>query len=234
MLARKTGEAVWIGELVDDKVHIVHQAVRPDNPVQILDDNTALPWNACALGLAIAAGLDNAAQETLLGWPAQQLTGLTVTNPGDLRQILAMTRNRGYAIDAHTATLGEAGIAAPLFAPSGRVIGAIGIVGPAERLLSEELQKYLAEAVCSAARAVSQEVGSERAAANAAEASDVDPGPFATPRLTGPVGPSQGRPDAHAVEPERVLTPPPSERKLGEHYSGQPKSVSIPSSPRRS
>lgn len=220
MLARKTGEAVWIGELVDDQVHIVHQAARPENPVQILDGSSALPWNACALGLAIAAGLDNTAQETLLAWPARQLTGLTVTNPGELRQMLARTRHRGFAVDAHTATLGEAGIAAPLFASSGRVIGAIGIVGPAERLLPEERQKDLAEAVCSTARTLSQEVGSGRADADAAVTSDVAPGPFATPRLTAPVGPSQGRPDAHAMEPERVLPPTSSERKLSEHRSG--------------
>jgi DNA-binding IclR family transcriptional regulator len=159
MLARKTGEAVWVGELLDNNVHIVHQAVPPDDTVQPLEDDNAIPWHACALGQAIVASLDDNAQELVLATPAQRMTGLTVTEPEALRQTLAMTRARGYAVEAHAATLGEAGIAAPLFDSSGRAVGAIGIVGPAERLLSDE-QQDLAEAVCTTARALSQDAGS--------------------------------------------------------------------------
>jgi DNA-binding IclR family transcriptional regulator len=159
MLVRRTGETVWIGELVGDKVSIVHQAVRPEDLVQLLDGDGALPWHACALGQAIVAGLDPAAQEALLATPVPRLTGLTITEPQGLRQMLALTRHRGYAVEAHAATLGDAGIAAPLLDSSGRVIGAIGIVGPAEHLLSPDRQQDLADAVCTTARTLSQEAG---------------------------------------------------------------------------
>lgn len=159
MLARRTGEAVWIGELVDGEVHILHQAARPGDVVQALDADSMLPWHACALGHAIVAGLERSAQEALLAVPAQRLTGLTVTNPDVLRQMLAMTRRRGYAVEAHLATLGDAGIAAPVLDSSGRVIGAIAIVGPAERLMSPERQKGLAERVCLTAHGLSQIAG---------------------------------------------------------------------------
>jgi len=159
MLARKTGEAVWVGELLGDCVHIVYQASPPDDLVQTLDGDSAIPWHACALGQAVVASLDDNAQEVLLATPVQRLTGLTVTEPGALRQALAVARARGYAVEAHGATLGEAGIAAPLLDVSGRAVGAIGIVGPAERLLSAE-QQDLAEAVCTTARALSQDAGS--------------------------------------------------------------------------
>jgi len=163
MLARQTGEAVWIGELVNDEVHIVHQAVRPEALVQILAGDGALPWHACALGQAIVAGLDPDAQEALLATPAQRLTGLTVTDPQALRQMLALTRQRGYAVEAHAATLGDAGIAAPLFDASGRITGAIGIVGPAERLLSADRQQDLTDTVCRTAHALSQAAGTTHA-----------------------------------------------------------------------
>jgi len=65
MLARTTGEAVWVGELAHGKVHVVHQAAPPDNPVQILDVDNAIPWHPCVLGHAIVAGLDTHAQEVL-------------------------------------------------------------------------------------------------------------------------------------------------------------------------
>jgi DNA-binding IclR family transcriptional regulator len=165
MLARTTGEAVWIGRLANGEVHLIYQAVRPGNLVQVLDGDSVLPWYACALGHAIAAGLDTEAQEALLAMPAERLTGLTVTRAEDLRQILATTRRRGYAVEAHMATLGDAGIAAPVFDPSQRVVGAIGVVGPAERLLSAERQRILADAVCLAAQGLSQELSAEGAAA---------------------------------------------------------------------
>jgi DNA-binding IclR family transcriptional regulator len=178
MLARTTGEAVWIGHLVNGDVHISYQAVRPGNLVQVLDGDSVLPWYACALGHAIAAGLDTGAQETLLATPAERLTGLTVTRTDDLRQILDTTRRRGYAVEAHMATLGDAGIAAPVFGRSRRPVGAIGIVGPAERLLSAGRQKSLADAVCLAAQGLSQQASAESVAAPRAGLPGAVRGPF--------------------------------------------------------
>ena len=156
MLGRRTGETVWIGELTGDRVHIVHQAVRPEDLVQNLGADGAIPWYACALGQAIVAQLDDATREALLTVPALRLTGLTITEPAELRQMLAVTRQRGYAVEAHAATLGDAGIAAAVYC-SGRVVGAVGIVGPAERLLSPEHQQSFAHAVCVTAQALSEE-----------------------------------------------------------------------------
>jgi len=160
MLARRTGELVWIGELVADQVHIVHQAARPEDLVQDLRADGAIPWCACALGHAIAAGLDHASREALLALPASRLTGMTITDPAQLRHTLALARDRGYAVEAHGATLGDAGIAAPVFDPSRRVVAAVGIVGPAERLLSTQHQPDLVHAVCVTAQALSEETSS--------------------------------------------------------------------------
>jgi DNA-binding IclR family transcriptional regulator len=179
MLARTTGEAVWIGRLANGKIHIVHQAVRPGNLVQVLDRDSVLPWYACALGQAIVAALEINAQEALLALPAERLTGLTVTRLADLRQILVTTRRRGYAVEAHMATLGDAGIAAPMFDSSRRAVGAIGIVGPAERLLSAERQKALADAVCCAAERLSQEMGAGGMAETRPDPRSGARGPFA-------------------------------------------------------
>jgi DNA-binding IclR family transcriptional regulator len=152
MLARKTGEEVWIAELRENDVHVVHHAALPDELTRILAGDVVLPWHACAVGHAIVSGLDNPRQEALLSAPAARLTGLTITDPQDLRLMLAMTRERGYAVEAHTATLGEAGIAAPVVDSAGQIVASIGIIGPAERLLPAQRQEALAEAVCATAR----------------------------------------------------------------------------------
>src|SRR5256885_12415333 len=157
MLARRTGELAWIGELAADRVHIVHQATRPEDLVQDLGADSRIPWYACAVGQAIVAGLDHAAREVLLALPASRLTGMTVTDAGQLRQLLALARDRGYAVEAHGATLGDAGIAAPAVDSSRRAVAAVGLVGPAERLLSAQHQQDLIHAVCVTAQALSEE-----------------------------------------------------------------------------
>jgi len=78
MLRRRTGEAVWIGELMAGQVHIVHQAVRPEDLVQHLGADGAIPWYACALGQAMVAGLDAAAREALLAVPGPHSTSAAV------------------------------------------------------------------------------------------------------------------------------------------------------------
>jgi DNA-binding IclR family transcriptional regulator len=164
MLARQTGEAVWVGVLSGRNVVVVHHALRPDDLVQILEVGAAIPWHACALGHAIVAWLDDEAQKTLLAAPAQRLTGKTRTDPETLRQSLTVTRERGYAAEDQEATLGDAGLAAPVFDWSGRAVGSLGLVGPVERLLGAGRQGQLVDAVRSTARALSRDLGAGRAA----------------------------------------------------------------------
>jgi DNA-binding IclR family transcriptional regulator len=165
MLARQAGEAVWVGVLSGRDVVVVHHAFRPDDLVQILEVGAAIPWHACALGHAIVAGLDEAARKALLDTlhdtPPQRLTSRTVTDPETLRQALAATTERGYALEDQEATLGDAGLAAAVSDWSGRVVGALGIVGPAERLLTDR-QPQLADAVRTTARALSRDLGATR------------------------------------------------------------------------
>lgn len=161
-LARQTGEAVWVGVLSGHDVVVVHHALRPDDLVQILEVGAAVPWHACALGHAIAAGLTEDAQKALLSGPVPRLTGRTLTDPEALRQALVSVRERGYAVEDQEATLGDAGLAAPVYDWSGRAVGALGIVGPAERLLESGQERRLADAVRSTARALSRDLGAGR------------------------------------------------------------------------
>jgi DNA-binding IclR family transcriptional regulator len=161
-LARQTGEAVWVGVLSGHTVVVVHHALRPDDLVQILEVGAALPWHACALGHAIAAGLPEEAQKALLSGPVPRLTGRTVTDPEALRQALVAIRERGYAVEDQEATLGDAGIAAPVSDWTGRTVGAVGVVGPADRLLGTDRERPLADAVRATARALSRDLGAGR------------------------------------------------------------------------
>jgi DNA-binding IclR family transcriptional regulator len=164
LLARQSAEAVWVGVLSGQNVVVVHHTFRPDDLVQILEVGAAVPWHACALGHAIVANLDEAAQDALLAGSLERLTGRTITEPAALKDALEKVRQRGYAVEDQEATVGDAGLAAPVYDWSGRVVGALGLVGPVERLLDDERRARLADAVRSTARALSRDLGAGRAA----------------------------------------------------------------------
>src|SRR6476469_4808966 len=135
-LAQRANEAVWVASLSGSRVIVLHHVFRPDNTVQILEVGAAIPWHACALGHAIVAYLPPAEAARVMAAERVSLTGHTKTDAAELDQALALVRKRGYAIEDQEATVGDAGIAAPVISREGVVAGAIGLVGPAERLLA--------------------------------------------------------------------------------------------------
>jgi DNA-binding IclR family transcriptional regulator len=163
LLASRTGEAVWVGVLVDEEVMVVHHAFRPEGVVQALETGATLPWSASALGKAIVAFSPEEQQKRLLSAPLVALTGRTVTEPAVLAEQLKQVTEVGYAVESQEATLGDAGIAAPVFDRMGAVAGAIGLIGPVERLLDDERRQSYAIATRETARNLSRELGALRA-----------------------------------------------------------------------
>jgi DNA-binding IclR family transcriptional regulator len=161
-LAQRADEAVWVATLSGSRVIVLHHVFRPDNTVQILEVGAAIPWHACALGHAIVAYLPAEQAARVLAQPRPPLTGRTKTTKAALGQALARVRRRGYAVEDQEATVGDAGLAAPIVNREGIVAGAIGLVGPAERLLAPPSIDELARAVMESARSVSRDLGAGR------------------------------------------------------------------------
>jgi len=160
-LANRAGEAVWVAVLSGDHVLVVHHAFRPEGAVQILEVGAVLPWHTCALGKAVVAHLAPAQRAELLAAELTPLTGGTVTDREMLAEQLNAAVAVGYAVEDGEAAIGDAGIAAPVFDRDG-VVGAIGLVGPVERLLAEGAQEELAVAVRETARLLSRDLGAGR------------------------------------------------------------------------
>jgi DNA-binding IclR family transcriptional regulator len=160
-LANRAGEAVWVAVLSGDHMLVVHHAFRPEGAVQILEVGAVLPWHACALGKAVVAHLEAEQRAELLAGPLAPLTGGTLTDPAELTGQLAAVTAVGYAVEDGEAAIGDAGIAAPVFDRDG-VVGAIGLVGPVERLLAEGVREQLAVAVREIARLLSRDLGAGR------------------------------------------------------------------------
>jgi DNA-binding IclR family transcriptional regulator len=161
-LAQRANEAVWVATLSGSRVIVLHHVFRPDNTVQILEVGAAIPWHASALGHAIAASMPQAAVARLLAADLTPLTGKTKTTRAALSRALGQARKLGYAVEDQEATVGDAGIAAPIVNREGAVAGAIGVVGPAGRLLSPGQRDGLARLVTESARSVSRDLGAGR------------------------------------------------------------------------
>jgi DNA-binding IclR family transcriptional regulator len=161
-LAQRACEAVWVATLSGSRVIVLHHVFRPDNTVQILEVGAAIPWHACALGHAIVANLPAAQRSRALTGDLAPLTGRTKTTRVALNRTLAQVRQRGYAIEDQEATVGDAGIAAPILAREDVIAGSIGVVGAADRLLVPGTRDELVRAVGEAARAVSRDLGAGR------------------------------------------------------------------------
>ncbi|MEV2276595.1 IclR family transcriptional regulator [Nocardiopsis sp. NPDC049922] len=164
-LAKRTGEAVWVGVLTGDHVLVVHHAFRPEGAVQILEVGASIPWNTCALGKAVAAALPAAERGRLLEGELAVLTGASVTSREELERQLGDAATTGYAVEEQESAIGDAGIASPVFDRSGAAVGAIGVVGPVERVLAEATRQEFAVAVRETARNLSRDLGAPRRAA---------------------------------------------------------------------
>jgi DNA-binding IclR family transcriptional regulator len=162
LLATRANEAVWVAVLTGDHVLVVHHAFRPEGAVQILEVGASIPWHTCALGKAIAAFLPKERLAGLLAGPLAPLTGRSIVDPKVLAAELDEVRAVGYAREDQESTLGDAGLAAPVFDRSG-LAGAIGVVGPVERLLADGQDRELAVQVREVARQLSRELGAGRA-----------------------------------------------------------------------
>lgn len=162
-LASRVGEAVRVGVLHGPNVLIVHHVFRPDNSVQILEVGASIPWHACALGKAIVAYLPEPVRSSLLASELAPLTGRTMTDPAALEQALADVARDGSALEDEEAIVGEAEIAAPVFDDLGHSVGAIGVVGPVERLVPEgRASSALLAAVRETSRGLSRDMGAGR------------------------------------------------------------------------
>ncbi len=161
-LAQRANEAVWVATLSGSRVIVLHHVFRPDNTVQILEVGAAIPWHACALGHAIVAHLPEAQRSRALAADLVALTGRTRTTRAALSRALAQVRKQGFAVEDQEATVGDAGVAAPILGREGEVAGAVGVVGSADRLLDPGVRDDLVRAVQEAARSISRDLGAGR------------------------------------------------------------------------
>lgn len=143
-LAKVSGEACYLTKLVGSRVVVaVSQApeVRWRSYVQ---PGIEMPPHAAATGKAIIAHQN---EELIRQALATDLPKLTVNTRNDqdwIRREFSLVRDRGYATCIGEIDEGLAAIAVPVCQASGLVLHAVGMTGPLQRIVNDQLSQRIA------------------------------------------------------------------------------------------
>jgi DNA-binding IclR family transcriptional regulator len=161
-LTRATGETSFLG--VPSGARNIEYASKVVSPKDLrVDVDLAAPRaiHSTSVGLAILAHQPAEAVERYLGEaPLARMTRYTICDPQKLRRELAAIRKRGYALLHQSHALDDSGVAAPIFAAGGEVVGALNVSAPTARLL--RTYEKVAIRVVQEARRVSRQLSGGR------------------------------------------------------------------------
>jgi len=142
-LAQETGETASLGILAGYHAVYVDQVVSKNIIKGAPPVGTPLDLHCTAVGKVLLSSFSDEEFEHFVrenGLPAR--TEHTITDVTQLRRELEAIRRRGYAVDNEEAERGGRCVAAPVFDAKGRIIAAISIVGPTNRLTLDRLEHY--------------------------------------------------------------------------------------------
>ncbi|MFH8249129.1 IclR family transcriptional regulator [Microbacterium sp. B2969] len=122
LAVREGSEIIYIEKINSRDLKVPHSRV-----------GGRLPMHCTALGKAILAYSSTAFVDSVLEGPLTRLTPKTLTDPDALRRELVGVRNSRVAYDFEESQLGLFCVAAPIFARTGRVVGALSVTGATSR-----------------------------------------------------------------------------------------------------
>lgn len=157
-LREATGETVHLAILERHEIVYVlnlesNQAIR-----MRADLGARKPAFCTAEGRAMLAFQPAELVDDILAHPLVPRTPKTIIDPRAIARALDEARAKGYAMEDEQSELGMRSVAAPIRNSGGRVIAAIGLAGPMQRISDESLASF-APLVVDAARTISARLG---------------------------------------------------------------------------
>jgi IclR family acetate operon transcriptional repressor len=158
VLRLRTGETVQTAVLDGRQVVYVERLESPNTLRLFLEVGRRNDAHATGTGKCLLAFLDDDQLDRILdGWDLPAKTPHTITDPRELRRQLKEVRARGYADNLHESEMGVVSVAAPIRDRTGRVVAALSVAGPAQRM--ESVMPQTRQAVIEAAAMASRRLG---------------------------------------------------------------------------
>ncbi len=159
-LVEETGETAHLGIVTGTDVVYIELVDSP-HPVRIFSRvGASVPAYATAIGKAILAFTDVGVLDEHVPPTLTPRTAHTIATRPALDEDLALTRQRGYAIDDEENRQGIRGYAAPIFDHTETVVSAVSIGGPADRVAGDDAD--LGARVVATGQRISRLLGSRR------------------------------------------------------------------------
>lgn len=157
-LRSRTGETVQVGVLDGREVVYVERLDSPNTLRVFTEVGRRNSAHRTSTGKLLIAHLTSRQRERLLtGWVLEKRTPHTITDPASLREELTLIRSRGYAENRQESEMGIVSVAAPIRDRGGRVVAALSLAGPTDRM--DDNRTTYVEAVMVLARTVSLQMG---------------------------------------------------------------------------
>jgi DNA-binding IclR family transcriptional regulator len=162
-LRNRTGETVQVAVLDGREVVYVERLDSP-NTLRLFLEVGRRNWaHSTGTGKVLLAHLPEAELNRLLdGWVLEARTPHTILDPRRLYKELREVRRLGYAHNLNESEVGVLSAAAPIRDRSGRVVAAMSVAGPGQRM--EPHLQVVTYAVMEAAAAASRRLGWRRPA----------------------------------------------------------------------
>lgn len=145
-LMEMTGETANLGIANGDAVLFIGQVETHETIRAFFPPGTRSPMHSSGIGKALLAhAKPDALKRFLREIELQRFTPRTLTDPADLQQDLALTRQRGYSIDDEERAPGMRCIAAAVFDHMGDAVAGLSVSGPSHRMTDARLALIGAE-----------------------------------------------------------------------------------------
>jgi IclR family pca regulon transcriptional regulator len=141
-----------------DRTDIVYVLRVPTQKIIAINLATGsrLPAFCTSMGRVLLAGLDDAKLDTLLeASELKQRTPRTVTDPAELKRIIAQVREQNWAIVDQELEVGLISLSAPIRDRQGRIIAAMNVSGNAQRSTAKQMIRDFLPPLQAAAQRVS-------------------------------------------------------------------------------
>jgi DNA-binding IclR family transcriptional regulator len=142
-LVKLTGESASFSILHGDSYYCAMQHSSPHDLSYCPTQGEQYPLNAGATGAALLAFQPQARLDAILErLPLPAFTERTITSQDELREEVARTRERGFAMSSGARTPGGCAIACPAMSRNGSVIGAVVLSAVEARTPLDRLAKF--------------------------------------------------------------------------------------------
>jgi IclR family transcriptional regulator, KDG regulon repressor len=157
-LVEQIGETAHIS--IFDQLEVVYlQKVECSHPVRFLTHvGKRNPAYCTSSGKVLMAYASNYVVDKIIENGLKQFTKNTITDPNQLREHLMQVRKDGYAYSIEEFSQGVITIAAPIYDYTGKVISALSIVGPIQRIQPNKIPS-IAKRIKSACSEISENMG---------------------------------------------------------------------------